>query len=106
MLFFFLNGVNFALRDSKHYSLKISQIRRMKDEDGYVHCENGSKNRSGGLQDFRVPNKQVPIYSCPEARDRCHVYILDLYLSKLPVQAFIDDSFYMRPLSVIPQASH
>ena len=100
-----LNAV-FFLCVSGHYSLKISQIRWMKDEDGYVYCENGSKNRSGGLQDFRVPNKQVSIYSCPEAQDRCHMYILDLYLSKLPVQAFIDDSFYMQPLSVIPQASH
>ena len=62
---FFLNGVNFALRDSEHYGLKVSQITKMPNEDGYVYREYGSKNRSGGLQDFRVPNKRVPIYRCP-----------------------------------------
>ena len=34
------------------------------------------------------------------------MYLLDLYLSKLPVQAFIDDTFYMRPLPAIPPAAH
>ena len=103
---FFLNGVNFALRDSEHYSLKISQIVEMTNHEGYVYSEYGSKNRPGVLQDFRVPNKRVPVYRCPQAQDRCHVYLLDLYLSKLPVQAFIDDTVYMRPLPTIPPAAH
>ena len=41
---FFLNGVNFALHDSEHYGLKVSQITKMPNEDGYVYCEYGSKN--------------------------------------------------------------
>ena len=44
----------------------------MHDPDGYLYNENGSKNRSGGLQDFRISNKSVPIYACPEFEERCH----------------------------------
>lgn len=103
---FLLNGKNFALRNSEHYSLKVSQLTRVHDPDGYIYNENGSKNRSGGLQDFRIPNKSVPIYACPEFEEHCHVYILDFYLSKLPVEALLNDTFYMRPLPAIPPAAY
>ena len=33
---------------------------------------------------------------------RCHVYLFNLYLSKLPVEAFIEDVFCMRLLAIIP----
>ena len=48
-----------------------------------------SKNRIGGLKQLRVKNK---------AGERCHVYIIDLYLSKLPEAAFVRDNFYVQPL--------
>ena len=98
--FFFLNGKNFALRDTEQYHLRISQLKRIEDPVGYVYVENGLKNRSGGLQDFKVPNKSVTSYA--SGGDRCHVYLLDLYLSKLPVDAFLEDILYMRPLATIP----
>ena len=97
---FFLNGKNFALRDTEQYHLRISQLKRVEDPVGYIYVENGSKNRSGGLQDFKVPNKSVTSYA--SGGDRCHVYLLDLYLSKLPVDAFLEDILYMRPLATIP----
>ena len=64
-----------------------------------------------GQEDYKILEfliKRVPIYRCPEAQGRCHVYLLDLHLSRLPVQAFIDDTFYMykRPLPAIPPAAH
>ena len=62
--------------------------------------ENGSKNRSGGLQDFKVANKRVCSYA--SGGERCHVYLLDLFITKLPVEAFLEDIFYMHPLAVIP----
>ena len=34
------------------------------------------------------------------------VYILDFYLSKLPVGALLNDTFYMCPLPAIPPAAH
>ena len=42
----------------------------------------------------------VPIYSCPQARDRClvYMYILDKYISNLPEDAKEKDLFYLRPL--------
>ena len=56
---FILNGKKFALRDTDQYHLRISHLKRIEDPVGYVYMENGSKNRSGGLQDFKVPNKSV-----------------------------------------------
>ena len=49
--------------------------------------------------EMHVPNKIVPIYSTPEAGERCHVHILNMYLSKLPEYAISKDVFYLRPLS-------
>lgn len=97
---FFLNGKNFALRDTERYHLHTSQLKRIKDPVGYVYVENWSKNRSGGLQDFKVPNKSETNYA--SGGDCCHVYLLDLYLSKLPVDAFLENILYMRPLAAIP----
>ena len=53
----------------------------------YVYIENGSKNRQGGINDIRVENKNVPVIANPDAGNRCHVYLLDLYLSKVPPAA-------------------
>ena len=44
----------------------------------------------------------MPVYLCPEAGERCPVYLLDLYLSKLPQKAFENNTFYLRPLDKIP----
>ena len=55
--------LNFCLRgDEEHRSLKISQFRKEKDPDRYVHTEYYSKNRSGGLANMRIEHKIVPIY--------------------------------------------
>lgn len=54
---FLLKGKNFALRNSEHYSLKVSQLTRVHDPDGYIYNKNGSKNRSGGTT--RLPNSQL-----------------------------------------------
>ena len=49
------------------------------------------------MQQKYIPNKQVPIYACPAAGNRCHVRVLDMYYSKLPEQAFENDVFYLKP---------
>ena len=38
------------------------------------------------------------MYACPEAGERCAEFLLDLYISKLPPEAFTKDIFYARPL--------
>ena len=60
------------------------------------------KNRSWGLNQLQVTHKKVPIYSNPTAGQRCHVYILDQYLSKLPPLAKEKGSFYWQPLQTCP----
>ena len=96
---FFLNGKNFHLHGGdEHRFLRISQIQRYTNPDRYVYVEHGSKNRSGGISDFRNANKTVPIYANPSVKERCHVYLLDLYLSKLPPDGRQGDTFYLRPV--------
>ncbi len=101
---FFLNGKNFCLRGGEeHRQLKLSQVKRHPHPDRYVYTEHASKNRSGGMAQMRVKNKVVPVYSVPEAGNRCHVKILDMYLSKLPRDALLKDNFYLQPLASVPE---
>lgn len=49
---------------------------------------------------MRIEHKIVPIYAVPEAGTRCHVFILDEYLRKLPKPlAFEKDNFYLQPIA-------
>ena len=45
----------------------------------------------------------MPIYANPVAGERCHVSILDFYISKLPREVKEKDFFYARPLNSVPQ---
>ena len=78
--------------------MKISQLVRHYNPDSYIYTENGSKNRSGGLWQLQVENKVVPIFANGDLGVRCHVRLLDEYISKLPPKAFEMDAFYMKPL--------
>ena len=51
---------------------------------------------------MRVVHKKVPIYTNPTAGERCHVYLLDKYFSKLPVAAKEKGWFYWQPLASTP----
>ena len=98
---FYLNGVNRCLRGgSEHRNLKLSQFQRLGNPDRYLYVENGSKNHSGSMSERSIQNKQVPIYSTFETvGERCHVHILDLYISKMPEKAQQNNWFYLRPYS-------
>ena len=94
---FFYNGKNFCLRGGEeHRSLKLSQLKRT--DTGYIYTENASKSCSGGLAQLRVKNKSVQIHENKEIGDRCQCRILDLYISKLPLEAREKDLFYVRPV--------
>ena len=74
---FYYNGKTFALRGiGEQYRLEVSQLVREYSPDRYVYTENRSKNRSGGIGDFNVPNKIVLVYSNPAAGVRCHVFLV------------------------------
>ena len=97
---FFNNGMQFCLRGrGEHRRLKLDQIKR--EETGYIYYENGSKKK-GTFSDRSVSNKVVKSERVPEAGERCHVALLDLYLSKLPADAHQVDAFYFRPLQKLP----
>ena len=100
---FYLNGKHFCLRGrQEHRNLRLSQLKRYHNPDRYVYTENAS-NRSGGLRQLRVENKVVPVFATPTAGNRCHVRILDLYMSKLPLVAKVKDFFYWRPHLTLPK---
>ena len=105
---FFLNGKNFCLRGGdEHRNLKLSQLVRevVKVEERhlvrYKYTEFVSKNHVGGLKQIRQENKVVHQYES-EDLNRCHVLLLDKYISKLPPEAKAKDLFYMKPRSKIP----
>lgn len=100
---FYYNGKNFVLRGGQeHRKLQLSQIVRLTKPDRYKYTENASKNQSGRLAQLRVVHKKVPIYANPTAGERCHVYLLDKYLSKLPSAAKEKGWFYWQPLASTP----
>lgn len=78
-----------------------SNFKFIADPDCDPHCvvyvEHGSKNRPGGLKDFRVENKEVTHYAVPENAPQCLVFLLNLYVKKLPKYAFESDILYLRP---------
>ena len=101
---FYYNGKNFCLRGGQeHRQLKLSQFVRLHTPcDHYIYTENSSKNRSGGFAQLHLENKVVPIFHNPDADNRCHVKLLDLYISKLPNEVTRSDYFYARPLTKVP----
>ena len=103
---FFYNGKCFCLRGcQEHRDLQLSQLERSKNPDKYVYSENSSKNRKGGLSELRLEHKSVTIVANPSAGCRCHVFLLDLYISKLPKAAIEKDIFYCQPLPSKPRDS-
>ena len=84
---YFLNVKNFGIRGGQHRKLKLSQFKR--EGDHWEFTEEGSKLFQG---------KVAHLYPCRELGRRCHVYLLDLYVQKLPVRAMEKDAFYFLPL--------
>jgi len=99
---FFIAGKMFCLHGEEHRSLKLSQLKKMRNPDHYLYTENISKNRNGSFKQLHVKSKIVPVFACPAAGERCPFHILDTYISKLPPQAFEKDLFYIRPLETVP----
>ncbi len=73
------------------------------EQTRFVYTENLSqKNRHDGLYETRLEHKVVSIVANPKARERCPVYVLDLYLSKLPKAAVDKNIFYCKHLPETP----
>ena len=103
---FYLNGKNFCLRGGEeHRKLCVSQLQRLSQPDRYLYHENCSKNRAGTFKQLHLESKVVPIHcTCTSNPQRCHVHILDFYLSKLPPTVVTEGGpLYLRPLSAVPE---
>ena len=90
---------------AEHHELKFSQLTRDFTSDGllrFTYTENHSKNRCGGFNQLDIENKVVEQFQDLHAGDRCHTYLLHLYISKVPDKAIEQDIFYVRPLPKIP----
>ena len=68
----------------------------------YSYKEFGSKNRQGGIRSLNLQNKVVQQYENGTNPQKCHVKILDKYLSLLPEGAKDNDVFYLCPLPKKP----
>jgi hypothetical protein len=100
---FFYIGKRFCVRGGEEqHRLGPSCFKRTQNPDCYTYIEHGSKNQSGGLAELKVENKCVPCPAVPEKNPECLVFLLDLYLSKLPDYAFKEDILYCRPKAYTP----
>ena len=68
------------------------------------YTEHGSRNHPGGTHQLNENNKVVTQFAKPELGDKCHVFLLELYLSKLPDRAFQGDIFYIKPKPRVPDS--
>ena len=96
---FFLKSKKFCLiGGEEHQTLKLSQVERFSDPDHYKYTGMFQKNRTGRLRQLQVTS--CPGLFCTRSRRCC---VLDLYLSKLPLDASECDVFYLTPLASIPK---
>ena len=103
---YFLNGKNFGLVGGRKLrQLKISQLKRVIDPPRYVYTEAAVDTPTGEAESLNKvwhkknrPTQVVFIDADVEKGNRCHVHVLDLYLQKLPPEAFQNDIFYLQPI--------
>ena len=58
------------------------------------------------MKEKSIKNKTVPIVSCyAQVGERCHVYVLDWYIEKMPLRAKEHDLFYLRPFHNVAEPS-
>ena len=102
-VFFYVGKIFCVCGGQEQRSLTPSQFVRSEEPDCYTYVEHGSKNRSGRPSQLRVENKTVPVYSVLDKVPQCLVFLLDLYLAKLPKYASEKEVFYCRPKTYVPK---
>ena len=75
-------------------------MQRFDSPPRYEYTELVSKNHIGGLASYRLKNMVVPVFQDESLGNHCHVYVLNLYLLKIPPSARAQDVFYLRPKPV------
>ena len=89
--------------------MKLSQFKREvvsikgQHKVRYTYTGYVSKNRAGGLQQLKQENiKTVHQYESDNPH-KCHVLLLDKYISQLPEDAKRKDQYYVRPKPAKPK---
>ena len=100
---FYYIGKRFCVRGGDEQR-QLGPSQFVRSANCYTYYERGSKNITGGIKDLNKENKVVPCPAVPDSNPRCLVYLLDLYLKKLPPFAFEKDVLYCRPKSPTPAA--
>lgn len=99
---YFLNTKNFGLTTSeRHRELRLSHLKRITQPDRYIY--NKPKCLGSFMNVHVVGNKKATcVDATVEKGNRCHVHVLDLYIQKLPPEAFEKDVFYLQPVNERP----
>ena len=102
---FFCNGENFCLHGGQQQrNLNLNEKLLLSMEKKYtLMCI--KKNRQGNFSSLNLQNKIVRQHQNTTNPERCHVQILDKYLSKIPKEAQAKDVFYLMPLLNKPKDS-
>ena len=89
---FFYFGKMFCIRgEEEMWKPGPSQFKRSFNPDCITYEEHGSKHYSGRASDLHFENKEVPCPPIPSLISRCLVFLMDLYLAKLPLYTFEKD---------------
>ena len=108
-----LNAVLFTVGKTRggreHEMLKLSQIQFSTEvsastKEYVMYTENGSKNRSRSYKD-RSEAKEVKHFANTPLGERCVVFLLKLYYSKLPedIEKNGNGKIYFQPKEIIPK---
>ena len=99
---FFYNGKCFCLRGGiEHCNLGLSQLQRLLNPDRYVYKEYASKNRPSGVVQLKMDHKSVTIVANPAAGHHFHVFLLDKYIRKLPLDAVKKEDLFTAVLLML-----
>ena len=79
-----LSSVKYLRGGQELRELKLSQALRHDNPDRYEYTEHVSKTRNGLFKKLHVQGKVVSQYRCPEVGNWCPIFVLDIYISKLP----------------------
>ena len=78
-----------------------SNFRFLSKPGADPHCvvyeEHGSENHPGGIKGFFMQKISVKCYAVPQNTPKCLVFLLNLYMKRLPTYAFENDLHYLLP---------
>lgn len=95
---YFYNGKHLMLRSGEHRQLRFSQFRRL-PSDCYEFIRFNFEDAPSDTENSSLdPKSVIYIHANPFVGNRCHVSLLDKYISMVPPTAYANDCFYLQPI--------